>query len=648
MKVKEIFEIGLQYHHYANTAYPLTPNSFKDFRIKNQTEYVDFLKQDWNKSDKLSLYVHIPFCKVRCRFCEYVVLDDSDLNTEDLYVSLLLSEIEMYKTILNGKKIVGYDLGGGTPTKLSTKNIETITSALVDSFDFEHDVVFSIETTPVIAANEPQKLVDIYKLGYRRISMGIQTVSEKLLNDLGREGTTQIYEKAVQNIRIAGFEKFNIDLMYGFLYQNDEDFENTLKYAIALKPDYITLYRNRYKGTKLEGEAGGVSLFKIIRQYRQAYSILIENGYKANVGKNTFSKIEDDYGTSDYLTKRVIEGVPYVGLGLGAQSFGNKYLAYNSGAANKQLVKYKQQIDTNQIPIQDLYRLDIQESIAKMVSVAFYFGFVDLNAFEKRFNLSFVEHFKNEVDFVLKENLMEITEGRLTLTNRGADYINGIIPLFYSERSKAELIELHKKSKTISTGETEFLKAYNINEYERPSVATDIVVLIPENQSLENQFSVVLIKRGEHPYMNDWALPGGFVKRTESVEAAAYRELKEETGISDISLSQLQVFSEPQRDPRGWIISCSFWGISNIVKQSLVFGDDAIDVQLFNIVLTSPDSVKYKLELCLKEITLSAMIEKVKIDGNTTDYNIIVSNGIAFDHAKILMIAIEKATKHRG
>jgi oxygen-independent coproporphyrinogen-3 oxidase len=436
--------------------------------------------------------------------------------------------------------------------------------------------------------------------------------------------------------------------MYGFLYQNDEDFENTLKYAIALKPDYITLYRNRYKGTKLEGEAGGVSLFKIISQYRQAYNILIENGYKANVGKNTFSKIDNDYGTSDYLTKRVIAGVPYVGFGLGSQSFGNDYLAYNSGAANKQLTKYKQQIDNNQLPIQDLYSLDIQESIAKMVSVAFYFGFVDLKAFEKRFNMSFTEHFKSEVDFVLKEKLMEINEGRIMLTNRGADYINGIIPLFYSERSKAELIELHKKSKTTSTGESEFLKAYNINEYERPSVATDMAVLIPESKSQNNEFSVILIKRGEHPYMNYWALPGGFVKRTESVESAAYRELKEETGISDISLSQLQVFSEPQRDPRGWIISCSFWGVCNFDKQSLQFGDDAIDVKMFDTELVSMDSDKFKLKLRNKEIILTAMIEKTKDAENIIDYKVIESEGIAFDHAKILMIAMEEAIKHRG
>jgi oxygen-independent coproporphyrinogen-3 oxidase len=653
MKPKQIFDTGLQYHHYANTAYPLTPSSYKQFRIKNQDEYLNFLKEDWKNSDFLSLYVHIPFCEIRCKFCEYVVLEGSDLSTEEMYVSLLLKEIEMYKTILKGKKIVGYDLGGGTPTKLSVNQIKVITDALLHSFDFDKDVVFSIETTPIIAAQEPQKLEEIFKLGYKRMSMGIQTVSEKLLNDLGREGTTQIYERAVMNIRQAGFEKFNIDLMYGFLHQNDEDFENTLHYAIALKPDYITLYRNRYKGTKLEQEAGGVSLYKIISQYRLAYRILLENGYKANVGKNTFSKIDGDYGTSDYLTKRVIEGVPYVGLGLGAQSFGNCYLAYNSGAANKQLNKYKQQIESNQIPIQDLYSLDLEESIAKMVSVAFYFGFVDLEAFKQRFQISFIDHFKNEVDFVLQENLMEIQRGRLLLTNRGADYINGVIPLFYSERSKKELIELFNKSNTLLTGEAEFLKAYSIKDYERPSVATDIVAFVQDKQPVENTFSVVLIKRGEHPYMNDWALPGGFVRSNESIERAAYRELREETGITDITLSQLQVFSEPQRDPRGWIISCAFMGVCEVENQSLLFGEDAIDVQIFNIHLSKMEQKEdeetkmlYKLVLSLEQTVLTAEVEKEMIDSKIANYKVIDSKGIAFDHAKILVMALEKETVH--
>lgn len=650
MTPKEIFETGLQYHHYANTAYPLTPKSFKDFRINNADEYKNFLIKEWSKTNELSLYVHIPFCKLRCKFCEYAVLDKSDKADEDLYVSLLLKEIAMYRSILKNKTIIGYDIGGGTPTKLSIENLRNITIALKNSFNFDKKVIFSIETTPIIAANETDKLNAIFNMGYNRISMGIQTISEKLLNELGREGTTHIYEKASNNIRKAGFKMLNIDLMYGFLHQTNREFENTIQYAMSLNPEYITLYRNRYKGTKLEKEAEGVSLYKIINQYRLAFDLLNKNGYYANPGKNTFSSIKNNYGTSDYLTKRVIYGIPYVGMGLGAQSFGIDYLSYNQGAASKKLNKYKEKIQNNEFPIQDIYALEKEESIAKMVSVAFYFGFIDLNAFQNRFKISFLDYFKDETDYVLKNKLMEINKNQIKLTNRGADYINGIIPLFYSKQSKKELISLYNKKPQISNGEKQFLKAYNINEYKQPSVATDIVIIAldnyPNNQKLtkNKDLQIILIKRGEHPFMNSWALPGGFVRPNESVEQTALRELKEETGIDNIPLSQLQVFSEPKRDPRGWIISCSFMAVTGRKNLNPEFGDDAIDVQLFKIKIDKKEKLNNinetnELMLIHENIILSAKIEKQPKSNN---YKILESKGIAFDHAKIIFTAIEK------
>lgn len=664
MNVKQIFENGLLYHHYANTAYPLTPKSFMQYRINDPSQIQDFMALEWTKAGELSLYVHIPFCKVRCNFCEYTVLQDVDTSTEDLYVSLLLKEIEMYQAILKDKKVVGYDMGGGTPTKLSVKNLKKITEAVTNSFNIQDNVIFSIETTPVIAAKEPEKISKVYIMGYKRISMGIQTVSEKLLNELGREGTTHIYEQAAQNIRKAGFKQFNLDLMYGFLHQSNEEFESTIRYAISLNPEYITLYRNRYKGTKLEKEAEGVSLYKIISQYRLAYEILLENGYMANVGKNTFSKVKDDYGTSDYLTKRVIYGTPYVGMGLGAQSFGVDYLAYNEGAANKQLAKYQKKIESHQFPVQDIYKLPKEESIAKMVSVSFYFGFVDLEAFQNRFGLSFLECFKDEVEFVTQKGLMEIKQNRLLLTKRGADYINGVIPLFYSDKSKAELIELSNKILQRSDGEKEFLKAYKIDNYERPSLATDIVVFALNSDKADDyrklskkQLSVLMIKRGEHPYMNDWALPGGFVKPGETVEQAAYRELQEEAGISEVCLSQLQVFSEPKRDPRGWIVSCSFMALAEKENLPLQFGEDAIDAQWFDIQYrkldTTAEEVKnentkreqYSMVLTNDTSKLTAILDvvtKVSLHNKNVEYNILDAKGIAFDHAKILAFAIER------
>lgn len=313
MKLESIYDRGIKFHHYCNTAYPLRPNSLAQYEVHDNTAIREVIKKNIEEQDELCLYVHVPFCQSRCKFCEYVVLDKPEEGDADNYVEHLLKEIELYRDIIKNKKIVGYDLGGGTPSYLSIENLTKITES-IKKFNLEENMYLSVETTPVIAANDIEKIKALKKLGYNRISMGFQTVSEKLLESLGREGSKSIYEKAVENIRAAGFDRLNIDLMYDFLNQSDEDFANTIKYTIALNPEFITLYRNRYKGTKLESESQGVTLYKVNRQYDIAYNLLKKAGYIANNGKNTFSKIPKDMGTSSYLTKRVINATSYIGF----------------------------------------------------------------------------------------------------------------------------------------------------------------------------------------------------------------------------------------------------------------------------------------------------------------------------------------------
>ncbi len=656
MDCKKVYETGLLYHHYANTAYPLTPVSFMKYKLRDDKEIRSFVEEEWQKADELSLYIHIPFCKTRCKFCEYVVLEGTDDDTENEYVELLLREMRMYSEILRGKKIVGYDLGGGTPTKLSVKNLRRITDAVNELFDIETGTVFSIETTPLIAANEPDKIKAVFDMGYARISMGVQTVSAKLLSELGRDGDKSIYERAVANIRAAGYERFNIDLMYGFLHQTDTDFDNTLHYAIGLGPEYITLYRNRYKGTKLEYEAGGVSIYKAMYQYKIAYKILTENGYMANVGKNTFSRIEGDYGTSDYLTKRVINGTPYVGMGLGAQSFGMNYLAYNLGAAEKKMERYRTAINEGRLPFQDIYRLPEDESVAKMVSVAFYFAFVDMPAFRKRFGTEFTEMFPEEVKFVLEQGLMEMRGDRLYLTDRGSDYINGVIPLFYSEESKKELeIAFNKKNASDKSDEELFLSAYNVNDYDRPSVATDMVVMSmfkeePDShrKDAESKLHILLIKRGEHPYMNRWALPGGFVEADETIEACAVRELEEETNLRPEALLPIGVFSEPGRDPRGRIISMAYASVVNAEKVHVMGGSDAINAKWFELEFGTDGADVFRLTLRSEEENISAELRRVTDNIGGSSFEIISDTGLAFDHAKIIARALSVMQDEAG
>jgi len=552
---EELFDMGIKFHHYTNTAYPLRVNSLAEYELDDVDNIRRVVEKNIKNQKEINLYVHVPYCKTRCKFCEYVVLNDPKEESQDKYTDYLLREMDMYREMVGDIPVVGFDLGGGTPLYLSNDNLKRITEK-IKTFKFKEGVSWSVETTPVIAANEPEKIRFVKELGYDRISMGFQTVSANLLESLGREGSTFIYERAVKSIREAGFKRLNIDLMYGFLNQTDEDFANTVKYTIAMGPEYITLYRNRYKGTKLEKESQGVSLFKANRQYDIAYRLLKEAGYIANVGKNTFSKVDGDLGTSDYLTTRVVNATSYIGMGLGAQSFVGDYLAYNLGCDNHKMDRYFGAIDRNELPINDIADMPLEEVRAKALSVMFYFGFISMKSYEKRFNEDFRKVFADEIDYLEGNELMHFTdEDTFILTEYGAHHIYGIIPLFYSERSKKEMFDMAQRILNPEKGESIYLNTYDRKQYDAPSVAADLVILS------KDQKKILLVTRGNHPFANCLALPGGFyIPKDDTIENCAIRELKEETGVDVESedLKLVKVSSGKNRDPRGWIVSVAY------------------------------------------------------------------------------------------
>ncbi len=590
MKCREIFERGIKFHHYCNTAYPLRPNSLAQYELHDNSEIYEAVKWNIQKQDELCLYVHIPFCQARCKFCEYVVLDKPSENDPDLYVAHLLKEIEMYREIIGEKPIVGYDLGGGTPSYLSVENLTKITDA-IKKFNLADGMYLSVETTPVIAANDFHKIKALRELGYNRISMGFQTVSKTLLESLGREGSASIYEKAVENIRKAGFDRLNIDLMYGFLNQSDEDFANTIQYTIALAPEFITLYRNRYKGTKLEAESQGVTLYKVNRQYEIAYRLLREAGYIANNGKNTFSRIEGDYGTSSYLTKRVVDATSYVGFGLGAQSFVGNYLAYNLGCADHKLAKYFDSIDKGLLPINDIAAMPIEEVRAKAISVMFYFGFISMKAYHKRFNEDFREVYAEQIRFLETNSLMSfVDDDTLMLTDYGASHLYGIIPLFYSPRSVKEMFAMSDRWLNDEKGEDIYLEKYDRRKYDAPSVAVDLLVFNKDKSR------ILLISRADHPYVNKLALPGGFYVPTDAtLEYAAARELMEETSVSlNITESDLvKITSAKGRDPRGWVISAAYMVTIDENFVTPLADSDALYATWYNVADLKPEDMAF-------------------------------------------------------
>lgn len=437
------FEAAERNHHISNTAYPIAHNkTWGPYRVPRERQRAA-VSRAFDGIDDLCLYAHIPFCEVRCAYCEYTVVGKNELSQSEAYMRRLNTELALYRDLLDTRRrtIHGFDIGGGTPSFVEAESIAELVENVRDSFRIVPGMVISIETTPRIAAAEPAKLAAYRLAGIERISMGIQVIQPDLLRVLNRNGNGVEHQfKAVENIRCAGFRKFNVDLMYGFADQSLDSWRATLEHAIQLKPDYITLYRMRYKLTRISDQASRVMIEQVREQAALAKMILADAGYLANPGKNTYSRIPGDNGTSDYITRRVVDGMPYLGLGLGAQTFTDTTISYNDGAAGKNLAPYIRSVDAGKLPLQDLYDLPLAHMMAKMICVSFYFGEIDRQAFTNKFGLTLEEAYPAEVEFALDRGLMAYTDRALSMTDAGAKHFNGLCALFHAPSVKEYLL----------------------------------------------------------------------------------------------------------------------------------------------------------------------------------------------------------------
>lgn len=468
----DVYAAGLRNHHISNTAYPIAhETTWAPYRV-GRDDHDAVVAGAFDDVDDLCLYVHIPFCETRCSFCEYTVVSGSDLDNTAGYRDALVREIDRYGALLRRRshRIRGIDVGGGTPAFVPAADIAAVLEALRRNFDCSDassrgGCGISIETTPKIAAADVDKLKAYVDAGITRISMGVQVIQPDLLKILARdENGVEHHGRAVDNMRAAGFDRINLDVMYGFADQSDESLAATMRHTIALAPSFITLYRMRYKLTRISHQAPRVTPSSVKAHARLARQLLEDAGYVASPGKNTFVKHElheaasslapDRTGTSSYLTHRVIEGMPYLGLGLGAQTFTHTTIGYNDGAVGKNLLPYLRSVDAGRLPLQDLYDLPQRQMMAKFVAVAFYFGEVDRVSFADKFGVSVDEAFDAEVSFAKARGLMHETMGQcgtrpaLSLTDDGARDFAGVIALFFAPSVQRYLIERDPETAT--------------------------------------------------------------------------------------------------------------------------------------------------------------------------------------------------------
>jgi|JFJP01.1.fsa_nt_gi oxygen-independent coproporphyrinogen-3 oxidase len=270
-----------------------------------------------------SLYLHIPFCKRRCFYCDFAITTGGE-NLKQQYVDVLCQEIELTVTAIPPvETLQTIFFGGGTPSLLSVKQVEQILETIAKYFAIAPNAEISLEANAGTVSIE--SLQGYRSLGINRISIGAQAFQQELLDICGRgHSVKEIYE-AVDAIEKAGFENFNLDLISGLPHQSMADWEFSLKEAIALQPKHLSVY-----DLTIEEETAFAKRYRAGDQplptdestaamYLAAHELLSTTGYQHYEISN--------YARSGYQIQHNLtywHNQPFYGMGMGATSYINR------------------------------------------------------------------------------------------------------------------------------------------------------------------------------------------------------------------------------------------------------------------------------------------------------------------------------------
>lgn len=271
------------------------------------------------------IYLHIPFCKQRCRYCAFYSTTQHSLQQD--YIDALCKELIIRKGYTTDSISTIY-FGGGTPSLLNEEQLQKILKTIHDEYTILPDSEITIECNPDDLT--PRYLEMLKKTGINRISIGIQSLCNQQLELLGRRHNAESAKEAVSNARAAGFDNISIDLMFALPHSTNEQWSDTLHQAIALCPDHISAYNLTYEeNTPLhralqKGDFKELSEEENIAQFNTLIEMLEEAGYNHYEISNFARSGYESRHNSSYWND-----TPYIGCGAGAHSYNGASRGWN-------------------------------------------------------------------------------------------------------------------------------------------------------------------------------------------------------------------------------------------------------------------------------------------------------------------------------
>lgn len=368
--------------------------------------------------NELGLYVHIPFCKKKCDYCDFASFAEKENLIND-YIESLLKEIN-FKRVKN-KKIKTIYLGGGTPSYIEEEYIQEILQTIKENFIVEKNAEITIEVNP---GTVTLKKLQTYKaLGINRLSIGLQAAQNAILKEIGRIHTYEEFLKTYQDARKI-FDNINVDLMLALPTQTIKDLQESLEKIVKLNPEHISVYSLILEeGTILYNkEASGKLKLPSEKTERQMYW-----NTKKYLEKNNYIHYEiSNFARAGYESKHNVDcwnQKEYLGVGLGASSYINKKRFSNITNLNK----YIENIQNNEFK-KNIILEEEQDEISQM-NEFILLGLRKIDGISKtefydKFKVDVYEKFGEKFKKLEKLNLITCDNTKIKLTSKGLDLAN--------------------------------------------------------------------------------------------------------------------------------------------------------------------------------------------------------------------------------
>lgn len=407
-----------------NTSYPLSPGDWAKYSTSGTLSF--------DASKPIAFYLHIPFCRQICSFCEYTKMCVPDTEKQRNYISTLIRDIERFVEKYPEWKFYGFDIGGGTPTALDS---EVFSELMIWYKHFIGERTVTDRFEPSIEGTFDSMVSDyqgyhksrlIAKAGIKRLSLGIQSTSNIVLKPLHRNPIScKEMAEAIEEWHRLGISKINLDLMYGLPGQTVENIRKDIEVIRMLNPEQVTVYEFRTNQLHAPYKTDNDTCFT---QYCELYEGLIRLEYYGEFGRNTFSRDAHDMGLSSYLRHRMFDGWQYKGFGISAQSMSGYGVSYNMGK-NESTGKL---IDNHSYESIAYYNLPLNELLNKFIAISGYSGGLSLSVAKGLFGEDFATRYNHILNFLINEKLATISSDRLQLTKSGFRHYGAILSLFYS------------------------------------------------------------------------------------------------------------------------------------------------------------------------------------------------------------------------